>query len=405
MKTRKKLAAAIGLLFVSSGVWAQSAPIRPAYQFPGGERSGGVEMGDSGFFATPYAGVSLGHDSNIFSSDLNKVSSPTEVYVAGSKIDARRANSAIQMDVQAKYGRYSDSTADNYSDPYFRGTYDVAFDQRNFLRVGYNYLRLHDPRGSTDRPPTNSEPDRYYDSAPSAVYAYGAKDAKGRIEAYVSNTVRRYLNNKEVTAAYDRDMTDYGGIFYWRAMPKTSVLFEARGTNIDYKLSSSKLNSDEYRYLVGVMWEATAATTGTAKIGRQQKKFDSAELADYSGTNWEVDLTWKPLSYSTVNLTSARLPVESTGLGSFTLSDRLGANWTHGWNDQFSTDVFGSLQKDRYQNATRTDEISGLGARVSYQMRRWLTLGAEYTYTKRDSDVNVNDYTRDIYFIFARMTM
>jgi len=405
MNTKKRLAAAVGLLFVSSGVWAQSAPVRPTYQFPGGERSGGVELGDSGFFAKPYAAVSLGHDSNIFSSDLNKVSSSTETYIAGSKFDARRESSVIQVDLQAKYGRYSDSTADNYSDPYFRGTYDVAFDARNFLRVGYNYLRLHDPRGSTDRPPTNSEPDRYYDNAPSVIYAYGAKDAKGRIEVYVTNTIRRYLNNKEVTVAYDRDMTDYGGIFYWRVMPKTNLLFEARGTDIKYKLSTSILNSDEYRYLVGVSWEATAATTGVAKIGRQQKKFDSSTLQDYSGTNWELDLTWKPLSYSTVSLNSARLPVESTGLGSFTLSDRTGGNWAHNWNDRFSTDVYANFTKDRYQGATRTDKTTTLGLRGSYQMRKWLTLGAEYTNTERDSDVDVNDYSRDIWFVFARMTM
>jgi hypothetical protein len=51
------------------------------------------------------------------------------------------------------------------------------------------------------------------------------------------------------------------------------------------------------------------------------------------------------------------------------------------------------------------DDISSAGFRASYMMRKWLTLGAEYTYTKRDSNQNVNDYTREAYFFFARMTM
>lgn len=401
---KKAVTFAFALLAAGGVAMAQSGPVRPAYDFPGGERSSGVQMGDSAFYAAPYASVALGHDSNLFTSDINKVDSGTELYIVGAKVDTRDANSVFNMNIEAKYGRYNESSADNYSDPSFRGTYDVAFDQRNFLRVGYNYLRLHDPRGSTDRPPTNSRPDKYYDSTPSVVYAYGTKGAQGRLELYASNLVKRYLNNREYTVNYDRDVLDYGGTFYWRVMPKTSLLFEARQSDLDYKLEASKLSGNETRLYGGATWEATAATTGTVKLGWLEKKFDS-DLKDYSGFNWEAVLNWQPLSYSTVNLYTVRLPVETTGLGTFTLSDRTGVNWTHGWSDVVTTDAFASYQKDRYQNADRTDEVSTLGVKASYKLRRWLTLGAEYSFTNRDSNLRLYEYDRHIYSIFAQMTM
>lgn len=402
---RNSIAVGLAVLVAGSAAMAQSGPVRPAYAFPAGERSGGIQMDANGLYATPYASVSLGQDSNLFSSNINKVDSGTEVYVAGVKLDARGANSVLNMDIQAKHGRYNQSSDDNYSDPTFRSTYDVAFDQRNFLRVGFNYLRLHDPRGSTDAP-TSGSPDKYYDSVLFGTYAYGAPGAKGRIEVYGGNTVKRYLNNRQYTVNFDRDVSEFGGVFYWRAMPKTSFLVEARLTDLDYKLASSTQSGKETRFYGGVSWEATAATTGTIKIGQLKKEFDSSR-PDTSDMGWEGTISWEPRSYSKVDLFSGRTTAESTGFGDYTLSDRSGVNWSHGWNSALSTDAFLNYTKDKFRGGSpdRTDKTATLGLRANYKFRRWLTLGAEYNYTDRNSSLDVNDYDRNVYFLTASMSM
>ena len=167
-------------------------------------------------------------------------------------------------------------------------------------------------------------------------------------------------------------------------MPKTSFLVEARQTDISYLLPTSTLSGSKTRYYVGVTWDATAATTGTVKIGQLEKKYDSSRPS-YSETSWEGMVTWMPRTYSKVDLYSSRQPVESTGLGDFILSDASGIVWSHGWNSVFTTDANARYVKDRYQGFDRTDETTGYGIKASYKMRRWLTLGAEYQYTNRDS--------------------
>ncbi len=57
-------------------------------------------------------------------------------------------------------------------------------------------------------------------------------------------------------------------------MPKTSLLLEARHTELDYKYTASQLDSEELRYYIGATWDATAATSGTIKVGPVEKKFD-----------------------------------------------------------------------------------------------------------------------------------
>ena len=99
---------------------------------------------------------------------------------------------------QAQIGRYTNSRSDDYVDQVWHNQLDTAFNQRTFLRLGYDYVHSHDPRGSTDRP-IEGRPDVYKTSTPSATFAFGAPGAQGRIELYGSSLHKDYLNNKAVT--------------------------------------------------------------------------------------------------------------------------------------------------------------------------------------------------------------
>jgi hypothetical protein len=401
-KTWKVIAPAI--LFSAGLAHAQN--IRPAYEYPAtptGSGPASVQMGDTPLYFTPYIGLAYGRDDNLFFSDVFKRASNLYLVSPGVKVDARSPNSVLQLAYQGQIGRYTDSEDDNYIDHTFRSQFDFALDRRNFFKLGYDYIRGHDPRGSTDRPTSNS-PDKYRLSSPSIAYAFGAPGAVGRLEAYYSDAHKRYLNNRDVTFASDRNTQEFGGIFYWRVMPKTYVLAEARRTVLGYLDPASPFNSTEYRYYGGVSWEATAATTGTVKIGRIEKRFES-DAPRFTGTSWEVTVTWAPRTYSKFDLFTVRTPTESTGLGDFILSDITGVTWTHAWTSVLNTGVDARFQKDRYKGFDRTDEIYSLGLKVGYRFRRWLTLGAEYTYTNRDSNLNNFDYDRNFYLLTATASM
>ena len=407
VKNKVKAAVALALTGMAGHAVAQTAYVRPAYQFPTaptGPGAASVQVPNTPLYVTPYIGLAAGYDDNLFLTNGFEKSSPLYVISPGLKVDARTANSVFQFAYDAQLGRYTDSSADNYDDQQARAQFDTAFDRRNFLRLGLDYIRGHEARGSTDRP-FGAEPDRYELTTPYATYAFGAPGAQGRIELYVNEAQRRYLNNREVTVANDRDNTEYGGAFYWRALPRTSALFEVRRTNIDYKLSTSPLSGDETRYFAGVSWEATAQTTGTIKIGRLERKFDGNTFPEFSGPSYEALITWMPRTYSKFDFFAARLTNESTGLGSFILTSVAGVTWTHDWNSRLTTGAALRYAKDDYQDFNRNDDTASLGLRVGYKFRRWLTLGAEYTYTRRDSNIPQFEYNKNLYFFTATATM
>src|SRR5688572_9248524 len=146
---RNLLIVALALLGGASGV--AEAQIRPAYAYPD-KAAGGVRLGETPFYLTPYVGVAIGYDDNLFQSSINERSSNVFLLSPGFSLEARGASSVFQVKYQGQVGRYGNSEDDNYVDHAARAVYDVAFGRRHFLRVGVDYVRGHDPRGSTDRP-------------------------------------------------------------------------------------------------------------------------------------------------------------------------------------------------------------------------------------------------------------
>ena len=401
MKTNK-LAASVAIALVT-GPGMAHAQIRPTYQYPAEQSArAGVQLGTTPLFVTPYMGVAVGRDDNLFLSNVNEKSSTVYLFSPGFSLDARGSASVFQLKYQGQAGRYPQSDPDNYVDHTARALLDFAFDRRNFLRLGLDYIYSHDPRGSTDRP-IAGRPDRYRLVTPSITYAFGAPGARGRVEVYASEADRRYLNNRATTEVSDREATEVGAAVYVRVAPRTYVLGEVRHTEIDYRLPAVPASGEERRYYGGVSWEATAATVGTLKVGRLERKFDTA--GEDTASSWEGIVSWSPRTYSKFDFFTSRQTNESTGLGRFILSSIAGVSWNHAWSSVLSTGVDLRLQKDDYRGFDRRDEIRSLGLRAGYKFRRWLTIGAEYTHTNRDSNTPLFEYDKNLYLLTATASM
>jgi polysaccharide biosynthesis protein VpsM len=410
MKT-KSMAIAVGGIaaLITSQAWAQTAtPVKSQYEIPTTAKSDddgprGVMLGDGVAFY-PYADLGLGQDDNLFLTNTNKKSSAVQSFRPGFKVQARSQASLFTASVDGNIGRYTDSKADNYSDVIAKGTAEFVASSSLGFRVGLDYERGHDPRGSTDRGFSTS-PDEFKKSGFGGLVAYGANDAQGRIELELGTFRKRYQNNRGFTFASDRDGDNLAGRFFWRIAPKTSALFEIRQDKMDYTFSGSLQDSKEQRYFVGLTWDATAATSGTVKAGRIRKDFAAGSVPDFTGTGWEAAIQWAPMTYSRFEFTTQKSFGESSGIGDFTLTKRFGASWTHDWNSQFTTTASISRADDDFARATRDDSTDALGFKVIYKVQRWLKLGGEYAYTDRGSNIPGFNYKKSLYMFTVGATL
>jgi hypothetical protein len=384
-----------------------AAQLRPQYRYPEIARDdtsrAAIQLGDSPLYAAPMISAAIGQDSNVTNASSGERDTTYQLYGADLILDARSNRSVFVWDLSVARGIYNDSRNDNYTDSGSRMGYDIAFDTRNFVHLGWDYIRGHEGRGTTDRG-LSLYPDKFFFNGVGGTYSYGATGAQGRIELYGSRGEKRYLNNPESTFASNRNLKEFGGVFYWRVAPKTYALVEGRGDGIHYLDTTSGLSSHETRLYIGATWEATAATTGTIKLGQLQKRFDQSGQK-FQEFAYEAQIDWAPRPYSNFSFFAVRTPTESTGLGDFILSDIASAVWTHQWNSRFMTTAAVRYQRDRYQGFDRDDDTTTLGLKAYYKFRRWVTFGASYLYVTRDSSVSNFNFDRNIWLLSADLSL
>ena len=322
------------------------------------------------------------------------------------RAEAKQGANTFGAGIGAQFGRYSDLSSDNYNNNNAFANADLNPDTRVRLRLRADHVDAHDPRGSTNDPLTPT-PNRYRQQTLGGIFGYGAEGAQGRFELELGRMDKRYTNNASSgVQGNNRDDNIVGGTFFWRIAPKTSLLAQARRTGIDFRDDTTTLDSTQMQYLAGVTWEATAATTGIVKVGTVKKDFKVGTRADVSTPSWDAQIQWTPLTYSKWDFILSRNWRETTpGFGDTVLATASTVRWTHNWTSQFATLATGSYGTDDYKGVDRNDKIPSLGLRATYQMRRWLDLGADYTWSKRDSNIDSADYKKNVIMLFVNATL
>lgn len=366
-------------------------------------RGAAVSLG--AFSLYPTAGLSLGHNDNVTGANTNPIGSAFHSVRVGLLGEHLRSGDRYTLSYDGDYTRYTNSSEDDYNHHTLLFGSDVVFSSRAALGLNIGYLERTDPRGATDRPISNA-PDKWHSPLVRALFAYGARDAKGRIELEAGWQDKTYDNNRATTAGSDVILTNAAARFYYRVRPKTYLLFEVRENHADYHLASSLNDNRERRYLFGATWEATAATTGIVKLGRLEKRFDSPSRQDFSGSSWEATVRWRPRTFSTIDLTTSKATSDSTGIGDYLLNKNIQLAWIHKWSSLLSSRVHvGQLNTDYEGSSTRADTIRRYGVGLTYQWRRWLQTGVEWQRTKRNSNIDTFDYDRDLFMVTLEGTL
>ena len=354
--------------------------------------------------AYPSFGLALKHDDNLYQTRTNRTSDTATVLTPAVRFEAKQAANTYSVTLGSTLGRYNTRSADNYTNYNINALADLDLSARLRAAIKADYVDAQDARGSTNNA-ISAEPDRYRQTYLGGIASYGARGAQGRIDLELGQRMRRYYNNRATTFAGDQDTGDIGATFFWRIAPKTSLLLQAKHSNIDY-MGVASLNSTENRLLAGVTWEATAKTTGTFKLGMVRKSFSDSARASSSQPSWEGGIKWSPRTYSQVDFNLSKMPAETTGgQGNFIDKTTTGAVWTHTWTSQFATAASASFITDNYKGISRQDDTQNYGLKATYIMRRWLSFGADYTYTIRDSGDSAFDFKRNTMMLFVNATL
>lgn len=358
---------------------------------------------DTGIFVYPTAFLGIGHNDNVLGTQSDKVSSSITNLQPEVVAELKRNGDRYTASYAGNYGAYGSSGGDDFAHHDVQLAGDNYFTSR--ARMGWllGYQQETDPRGSTDRS-ISARPDRWHAPMLRGRFIYGGEKATGRLEGDIQRMQKRYDNNRDFTAASDLDMTELAGRFYYRVSPRTLVLAEIRNNDIKY-VTNTLANSVEQRLYIGATWEATAATTGIFKLGQLRKNFEDGSRDDFSGFSWEGIIRWQPTRFSVVDIETSKSTADPTGFGNYTVNSGLNAVWQHKWTSYVTSKVvLGSLKAD-YNGAERVDTTRRYGLGVSYDVLRWLSIGADWGHTDRSSTDNTFDFKRNVVMLTIEATL
>ncbi len=360
------------------------------------------------FDVVPVLSLDQRYDDNIFSQPEDEKESWVTVLTPSVTAQADLGTVAVELGYQHTAGFYESSSDDNFNDDKVNGLVSWELNHRNQLDVSATYNDAHEDRGSGFTQGAGAlsieEPDTFEELTYDAKYTFGSETSTGRLVLNLTDYSKEYTNHRDSTRGRDRDDLTAGATFYWRVGGATDVLLEAKQTDIDYVKDPAvvvgdfdTLDSTTTKYLVGVTWEATAKTTGIVKVGQAKKDFDDNDRNDFSGSSWEAEVQWSPLTYSTLSLNTSREPRETNGVGSFIDAETYGVSWQHSWTNRLSSNVYYNFSDEVYKGAAakREDEITSYGLRVDYNMRRWLDLGFSVGYSEKDSTGEAFEFKRN----------
>lgn len=336
------------------------------------------------------------HDDNIANKETGAKSSFISIINPAVDVAIGSGIKNATLGYSFEKGDYSLGNADNYEDHFANVGLHNEISAKSIFDFGVGYSQTHDPRGSATGIADSGSPDKWQQYDSSVGYTLGGIGALGKLVFDGSYENKRYVNHIANTEGRNLDTKGAGATFFYQMSAKTSSLVEVRYANYNYALSTSKLDSTEMTYYVGLAWEATAKTMGTAKVGTQSKNFKDPTQKMAFMSSWDVAVSWAPLTYSTVDFGSTYMANESDGAVSFIKTNDMTLVWNHKWNKRFSHVVnLGYMQKRYENNATRKDNTSTSGLTFNYEAKTWLSVEASYNSTTLDSTVVNTSYTKN----------
>ena len=135
---------------------------------------------------------------------------------------------------------------------------------------------------------------------------------------------------------------------------------------------------------------------GEAFVGWSLQEFDDSQFDSENGLTYGVGLTWNPTQLTSLRLDGAG-GFTPSDVGSSNLSNRIALRVDHELLRNVLIGGQVSYRRDDFQDADRTDNRFDVGPDITYLLNRYLSVGAGYTFTKRDSDDSDREFTRNLF--------
>ena len=364
---------------------------------------------DDGKAIQPNLGIRFDFDSNIYSTSVDEIESWISIITPAILFSTAPAQQRYSLLYEGEYGRVFADSADDYADHVLTGVAQFQLSSRGQVDFAAATEKGHWGRGSyqTDgldptSPSFPAGPDKFDRHKWGGKIRYGAEGNRGRLRFGFGGSQLDYTNNRERTQFLDYETLSGSAGLSLLFHQRTAVVFDAVFTDIRYeneRPGEVSRESEDWRLLLGLTWEATAKTSGSIRFGLQRRRFDDPSLGKTSNPSWDVNVRWSPREYSHFDFATSRRNEETFAEGAFIDVSAYKVAWTHEWNRGWESIIKLTRNDSQFVGSPRDQDFTESSLGLRYRQGRLLTWEAGYARRSRDSSLSELVYDGDMFSI------
>ncbi|WP_339379730.1 outer membrane beta-barrel protein [Aliivibrio sp. SR45-2] len=332
------------------------------------------------------------------------------------KLEGKRNADTYTVEYLGDYRQYqNDATSDDYDDHTIRfiGAWEKGLN--NDLLFTIENVLAHENRGEGLTDGLSAEQFKQYgidDVLKTNMlntelrYSIDKQDSIGKL-SFAAQYKEFSYDDRESSDVHKNNFNQYIKDQNWNQTTFTIELFDQASSRTRFRYSiisnlrdyeeDNKKNTNETFLVAGIKSQQTGKTTIDANIAWLYKTFpNQPDSQGFSGLNWDVDIAWSPVRYSTFHLFTDQRVEDPTEVGGYVLNTKYGTRWEHfWWSNRFSSELGFNYETsaDQHKNDGKTTTTTDAMAKLTYKFRPSIILELSYQQMINTSDKEFDDFT------------
>jgi len=177
----------------------------------------------------------------------------------------------------------------------------------------------------------------------------------------------------------------------------------AKFVDIDYDSAtddnSENRDSDGQTIEAGIKVQLSKLVDADIGFGQIKREFDESTFKDISESVANVKMSWHATPLTKIRFSASRdLNETTTSSASANLATSYGVGLDHEFRRNLKAKIDYKTSTTDYEDSSnnRSDDKDKFEVALDYEMNRTFSFGLKYVYEERDSNINTNDYDRNI---------
>jgi len=392
---------------LSSTVIAASSVLFNGLAFAGSHSDMGKGARSGSFMVMPKFNLEHIVDDNFYKEKTGASSKGYTVINPAVTIRSDWSSNQLRLNAGVKRNQFNSSSADNSTESDIRGRFRLDVSKATEIKFEGRIRNLIEDRGDDNTSTDDLAPTEYQRKN----WGVSASLKPNRIGFEISAKADDYdyddtgKEGGSTTNNDDRDRKEnsYGIRIGYEIQKEYEAFLRAKFVDIDYDSATDdngeNRDSDGHTVEVGIKVELSKLVDADIGFGQIKRKFDESTFSDISENVANARITWHATPLTKIRLSASRdLNETTTSSASANLATSYGLGVDHEFLRNLKGKIDYKTSSTDYEDATnnRSDDKNKFEVALDYEMNRTFSLGLKYTYEERDSNINTNDYDKNV---------